>query len=248
MQLLILGGTTEASALARRLAGRSDIHAILSFAGRTSNPATPPIPFRSGGFGGAAGLAAWLRDQRIEAVIDATHPFAQQISANAAAACGELGLPLAILGRPGWTQGDGDRWIRVADMAAAVRALGEAPRRVFLTIGGLQLAQFARAPQHYYVVRTIERPQSIDMPASHRLILARGPFDVAGEVALMRDEGIEILVTKNSGAAATGAKLEAARQLGVGVVMIDRPAAGRVPMLHDIDQAMAWIDGHNSAP
>jgi precorrin-6A/cobalt-precorrin-6A reductase len=248
MRLLILGGSTEASALARRVSERSDLCAILSFAGRTRGLIVPPIPFRVGGFGGVEGLRKFLAEDRIDAVVDATHPFAVQMSRNAVVACRDLGLPLAVLTRPAWRRQDGDRWICVPDMDAAVRACGLSARRVFLTIGALQLATFAVAPHHHYVVRTIDRPAAIDTLPSHRLILARGPFDVEAEIALMRDERIEILVTKNSGGTATRAKIDAARALGIQVVMIERSEAGDGTGFTTVDAVMAWIDAHRPAP
>jgi precorrin-6A/cobalt-precorrin-6A reductase len=248
MRLLILGGSTEASALARRLAGRADLEPILSFAGRTRGLAAPPIPFRVGGFGGIAGLGAFLSDAKIEAVIDATHPFAAQMSRHAVIACRYCGVPLARLTRPPWSRRDGDRWINVPDMDAAVVALGETPRRMFLTIGGLQLRAFAAAPQHHYVVRAIEPPAPIAALPSHRLILARGPFGVTDEIGLMRGERIEMLVTKNSGGAATEAKLTAARALGIEVVMIERPPAKAVRTFETVDAVCDWIEGHRPAP
>src|SRR5208283_1843486 len=161
MRLLILGGTSEASALARRIADRPDLDAVLSFAGRTQSPVPPPIPFRVGGFGGITGLKAYLVEHKTNAVIDATHPFAARMSRNAAAACRDLRLPLAVLTRPAWRSQPGDRWTSVAEMAAAVQALGDRPRTAFLTVGGLQLAAFAQAPHHRYIVRTIEPPDAI---------------------------------------------------------------------------------------
>jgi precorrin-6A/cobalt-precorrin-6A reductase len=248
MRLLILGGTTEASALAQRLVGRADVNPILSFAGRTQGLTPPPIPFRVGGFGGIAGLAAFLTEAKIDAVIDATHPFAAQMSRHATAACQHLDVPLARFTRPPWAWQDGDRWICVPDMEAAVAALGETPRRVFLTIGGLQLGAFAAAPQHHYVVRSIDPPGPIAAFPSHRLILARGPFGVADEISLMRDERIEVLVTKNSGGAATEAKLAAARALAIDVVMIERPAAEAVRTFETVDAVCEWIEAHRPAP
>src|SRR6266404_549710 len=207
MRLLILGGTTQASALARRIAARQDLDSILSFAGRTRGPVPPPIPFRIGGFGGILGLKTYLIEERIAAVVDATHPFAAQMSQNAAIACYDLAIPLAILTRPAWRQQGGDRWISVADMKAAVRALGETPRRVFLTVGALQLAAFAAAPHHHYLVRTIGHPHGMAALPSHRLFLARGPFSVEDEIALMQEERIEVLVTKNSGGVSNDTKI-----------------------------------------
>jgi precorrin-6A/cobalt-precorrin-6A reductase len=248
MRILILGGTTQASALARALAARTDIAPTLSFAGRTQNPVPPPIPWRSGGFGGVDGLRTYLRQQGIAAVVDATHPFAAQMSAHAAAACGAESVPLVVFTRPGWQRQAGDTWREVARIEDAVAALGAAPRRVLLTQGRLQLAAFAAAPQHMYVVRAIDPPAAIAALPNHRLILARPPFALADELALMRAEAIDVLVTKNSGGEATYAKIEAARQLGLEVVMLQRPAGGGVPELHDLDRVVAWIEAHRPAP
>jgi precorrin-6A/cobalt-precorrin-6A reductase len=248
MRVLVLGGTTEASLLARRLARRDDIAAILSFAGRTENPKQPPIPFRIGGFGGVDGLHDYLVAEHIHAVVDATHPFAVRISEHAANACQRAGIPLVAFTRPAWEQQDGDRWISAEDTEAAVRALGEAPRRVFLTHGRLQLTPFASAAQHFYVVRTIDRPADIMTLPRHRLILARGPFLTPDEAQLMREERIEMVVTKNSGGPSTYAKIEAARRLQIPVVMIRRPPIGRVDALFDADQVMTWLNTHHLAP
>jgi len=247
MRLLILGGTTEASALARHIAGRSDFMPVLSLAGRTQNPAAQPILFRTGGFGGVAGLKAYLTETQTDAVIDATHPFAAQMSAHAAEACRDLGLPIAMFTRAPWRAVPGDRWLSAADMKAAAAALGDAPRRVFLTVGALQLAAFADAPQHHYLIRTIEPPDVAALP-DHRLILARGPFTVEDEAALMRDAAIDALVTKNSGGKATAAKLAAARALGIEVIMVERPKSQDVPAFEKLDALMAWIEDHRPAP
>ncbi len=247
MRLLILGGTTEANVLARHIAGPTDFDPILSLAGRTQNPVTPPIPFRTGGFGGAAGLRAYLTDTKIDAVIDATHPFAARMSAHAVQACRDLGLPIAIFTRAAWRAVPGDHWLPAADMTAAATALGDTPRRVFLTVGGLQLAAFAAAPQHHYLVRTIDPPDVSALP-DHRLILARGPFAVDDEIALMRDAEIDVLVTKNSGGKATAAKLAAARALGIEVVMVERPKSEDVPTFERLDAVMGWIEDHRPTP
>ncbi|HEY1943156.1 MAG TPA: cobalt-precorrin-6A reductase [Roseiarcus sp.] len=248
MRLLILGGTTEASQLARALAGRADIAATLSLAGRTQSPVAPPIPFRVGGFGGVEGLRAYLRSERIGAVIDATHPFAVQMSLHANAACRAEGVALAGFTRPGWARQQGDDWTEVERIEDAVAALGQAPRNVFLTQGRLQLGAVLAAPQHLYVVRTIDPPEAIAALPRHRLILARAPFKLEDELALMREERIEILVTKNSGGAATYPKIEAARLLGLKVVMLSRPRRADAPALYDLDEALAWIDAHRPAP
>lgn len=248
MRILILGGTTEASTLAERIAGRQDLDPVMSFAGRTQNPAPPPISSRIGGFGGVMGLKTYLTAHKTDAVIDATHPFAAQMSRNAALACADLGLPLAVLTRPAWHSQPGDRWTSVDDMAAAVLALGQPPRTVFLTVGGLQLAAFADAPQHRYIVRTIDPPSAISVLPRHHLILARGPFDIDVEIALMRNEQVDVLVTKNSGGTATAAKITAARVLGIQVVIVQRPPSAIAPGFDTIDDILAWIETHRPAP
>jgi precorrin-6A/cobalt-precorrin-6A reductase len=221
---------------------------MLSLAGATANPAQSPIPQRIGGFGGVAGLVAYLEAERIDAVIDATHPFASHMSANAVAACRATDTPLVVLTRPAWTPQPGDRWVEVATIEEAVDALGAAARTVFLTQGRLQLAAFARAPQHRYIVRAIDRPVEIGALPRCKLVLARGPFSLADETKLMRDEGVGALVTKNSGGSATYPKIEAARALGIEVVIVRRPAAPETETLYDLDAVIAWIAAHRRAP
>jgi precorrin-6A/cobalt-precorrin-6A reductase len=186
--------------------------------------------------------------ERIGAVVDATHPFASRMSDNAIAACRATDTSLVVFTRPPWTREAGDRWIEVATIEDAVNALGRRPRTVFLTQGRLQLAAFARAPEHRYIVRAIDRPAEIGALPDHKLILARGPFSLADEAALMRDEGVEALVTKNSGGRGTYAKIEAARALGIEVVILRRPSAPEAETLHDLDAVMAWIAAHRRAP
>lgn len=241
LRLLILGGTTEASALARRLASEANIEPLLSLAGATKNPAPAPIPLRVGGFGGPEGLARFLMAERIDAVIDATHPFAARMSRNAVEACRATGTPLVVFTRRAWAPEPGDRWTEVADMEAAVDALGEPRKSVFLTQGRLQLAHFARAPHHHYIVRSIDRPAEVDAFPDCRLILARGPFALEDELALMREEKVEALVTKNSGGRATYAKIEAARALGVEVVIVARPPASGAETLSELEAVADWI-------
>ena len=207
-----------------------------------------PIHQRTGGFGGAEGLAGFLARERIDAVVDATHPFASRISANAVAACRATNTPLVVFSRPPWSREPGDRWIEIATMDEAVAALGAKPRTVFLTQGRLNLAAFARAPQHRYIVRAIDRPADIDALPDCKLILARGPFSLADEFALMKRERIEALVTKNSGGSATYAKIEAARALKIEVVIVRRPAAPEAETLFDLDAVMAWIAAHRRTP
>ncbi|HZZ63329.1 MAG TPA: cobalt-precorrin-6A reductase [Roseiarcus sp.] len=245
---MILGGTSEASALSRRLAAEADVDALLSLAGVTADPAPAPIPRRIGGFDGPEGLEATLRAERIDALIDATHPFAARMSANAVAACRATATPLVVFTRPPWPQQEGDRWIEVATMEEAVDALPPARRTVLLTQGRLQLAAFGRAPQHRYIVRAIDPPAEAEALADGRLILARGPFALSDELKLMREEKVQILVTKNSGGRATYPKIEAARTLGVDVVVVKRPKPPEAEILHDLDAVMAWIDSHRDAP
>jgi precorrin-6A/cobalt-precorrin-6A reductase len=222
--------------------------AILSLAGATANPAPTPIPQRIGGFGGAEGLAAFLTHERIGAVVDATHPFASRMSANAVAACHATNTPLVVFTRLPWTPEPGDRWIEVATMDDAVAALGAQPRTVFLTQGRLQLAAFTQAPQHRYIVRAIDRPAEIDALPDRKLILARGPFSLADELALMTRERIETLVTKNSGGPATSAKIEAARALEIEVIIVRPPPPPEAETLHDLDAVLAWIAAHRRTP
>ncbi len=242
LRLLILGGTSEASALARRIADEPDVVAILSLAGATANPAPTPIPQRIGGFGGVEGLAAYLEAERVGAVVDATHPFASHISANAITACRATHTPLIVFSRPPWRREPDDRWVEVAKIEEAVDALGGQPKTVFLTQGRLQLAAFARAAQHRYIVRAIDRPSEIDALPDCKLILKRGPFTLTDELALMREERMEALVTKNSGGRATYAKIEAARALGVEVVVVRRPPRPEAETAaDDLDAVLTWI-------
>ena len=248
MRLLILGGTTEASALAAVLARDASVEATLSLAGRTSAPVLPAIKTRVGGFGGARGLAAFLYGERPDAVIDATHPFAARMSANAVAACGEARVPLAVFSRPPWRPEADDRWTQVPDMASAAAALGSPPRRVFLTVGRLALAAFAVAPKHRYLIRTIDAVGDLSAFPRHRLLRARGPFRVEDEIALIRAEQIDCLITKNSGGDATRAKLDAARALGLEVIMVTRPPASGAERFERLADVLAWIAGHRSPP
>jgi precorrin-6A/cobalt-precorrin-6A reductase len=242
-KVLILGGTTEASALARKIAGDARLAPLLSLAGRTTNPQPQPIPVRVGGFGGIDGLMRFLRSESIDAVVDATHPYADQMSTHAVAACKEADVPLASLVRAEWQRESDDRWHVVADTEAAAHALGKEPRRVFLSVGRQDLHVFARAPQHHYLARLIERPDQVTLPPDLRLLQARGPFDRADEERLLREERIDILVSKNAGGAATYAKIEAARALGLPVVMIARPYKPAGIVTADVETCVTWLHG-----
>lgn len=244
MRVLVLGGTTEARQLAGLLAADTRFQATLSLAGRTRDPAPQALPTRIGGFGGAQGLADYLRAESIQAVIDATHPFADQISANAEAACAAAGVPLAVLTRRPWTAREGDDWRLVRSMDAAAGALADLPDTVFLTVGRQELEPFL-ALDRRFLVRAVDPPDAL--PSNAALVLDRGPYTLAGELALMRAHGVGTLVTKNSGGDATEPKLSAARALGLPVVMVDRPAAGTAPRLYAASDAMAWLVAHLSS-
>ncbi len=243
-RILILGGTSEAMALARALADRAEFDVVMSLAGRTGHPVLPPVPHRVGGFGGVDGLADYLEDHCISAVIDATHPFAAQMTRNAALVCDKLGVPRVVFTRPAWRPGEGDHWISVPNTEAAVEVLGEMPRKVFLTVGRLSLPAFKRAPQHRYLMRSIDAPDAADRPPHMALILARGPFDVSAEKKLMVEHQIDIVVTKNSGGSATDAKLAAARELRLPVVMIERPAMPESRVVETLEEVMGFIEAH----
>jgi precorrin-6A/cobalt-precorrin-6A reductase len=203
MRVLILGGTTEASELTRLLAADPRFEATVSLAGRTAKPKPQPVATRIGGFGGSDGLVAWLKQDTTQAVIDATHPYADQISSNAVTACARLAIPLASIVRPAWERQRGDNWVTVANAEAAADALGPEPRRVFLSLGRLELGAFARARHHRYIARTIDPPGEVALPPDIRLLLARGPFNTEAETILLERERIDVLVSKNSGGAAT---------------------------------------------
>jgi precorrin-6A/cobalt-precorrin-6A reductase len=236
VRLLILGGTSEASALARHLAGRRGLEIVSSLAGRVAAPVLPPGAVRVGGFGGIEGLATYLIDEKIDAVVDATHPFAARMSANAAEACRRAGVPLLAFVRPAWTQQPTDRWHPVADMAAAADLCRA---RVFLTVGRQELAPFAGSGA-WFLIRSIDPPDG-PLPAHYELLLKRGPFGLDDEIALLRDHRIDLIVSKNSGGPATYAKIEAARMLGLPVVMVERPARPVTDQAHTLAAVDAWL-------
>ena len=241
MRLLILGGTSEARELARRVTTETSADVILSLAGRTSEPLKQTAPYRVGGFGGVDGLIDWLKNERIDAIVDATHPFAAQISKNVVEAARVCDLPVGSVVRAPWQRQPTDKWIEVSDAASAPRVLGEGRAHVFLTVGRLDLSKFCAAPQHKYLARTIDPPGKIPLPPDVRFVYGRGPFDVASEKELMRNHGIEVLVSKNSGGQMTYAKIEAARSLGLDVVMVQRPYKPAGVVLGDVEAAVSWI-------
>lgn len=240
-RILLLGGTTEASLLARALAG-AGLDAVFSYAGRTAAPLAQPLPTRVGGFGGVAGLVAYLRAEGISHVVDATHPFAAQMTRNAVAACGIAGVPLLGFERPAWQAGEGDDWLAVPDLACAVAALPAAPARVFLAIGKQHLAGFAARPQHHYLLRLVDAPGDVPLPRAE-VVVARGPFTVEGDTALMQTHRITHVVAKNSGGSGARAKLDAARLLRLPVILIERPQVPARPVAASVAGVMAWL-GH----
>ena len=241
-RVLILGGTSEASALAAALDGDDRFAATLSLAGVTLSPRLPSIPVRIGGFGGADGLRRWLEQDGTDALVDATHPFAQRISRNALAAAAGTGVSLLRIARPAWEPVAGDRWTVVADMHAAASAIGGRPARVLLTVGRQELAPFLAHPQHRYVVRSVDPPPPELVPPHATVLAARGPFALAEERALLLRHRIGLVVTKNSGGSATAAKLIAAREAGLRVVMVARPAATTALAVPGWREALAWLD------
>ncbi|PND56950.1 cobalt-precorrin-6A reductase [Mycobacterium sp. ENV421] len=238
MRILLLGGTGEARALAARLHPDCDI--VSSLAGRVPDPALPVGPVRIGGFGGVDGLRQWLRANDIGAVVDATHPFAATMTAHAAQACAELGVPYLVLSRPAW---DPAGTVQVAsDVEAADHIAEQGFSRVFLTTGRSGVRPFTGS-NAWFLIRVVTPPDAEVLPRNHEVVLSRGPYGYDDECALLRDNRIDVLVTKNSGGALTEAKLAAARDLGVTVVMIDRPPlpAG-VTAVDTVDEAAAWVE------
>ena len=241
--LLILGGTAEAAALAGEVLARfgERLAVTSSLAGRTEHPVPPPGAVRIGGFGGAAGLAAYLDQQRVDLVIDATHPFAAQISAQALAACEAAGLPRLLLHRPPWPRHLLDRWVEVEDLAAAAAALPKLGRRAFLTIGASELAAFAPLRDMHFVVRLVDPPRAKLPLVSCEVLLRRGPFCLAEERLILDRRRIEVLVAKASGGGATEAKLIAARERSLPVVMVRRPPPPPGPRVDSVAAALDWL-------
>jgi len=243
MRVLLLGGTAEARALAERLHPKVDI--ISSLAGRVPDPALPVGPVRIGGFGGADGLRDWLVDNNITAVVDATHPFAAAITANAAAACAGLDLPHLVLSRPPWDPADAT--VVASDTEAAEVIANKGYSRVFLTTGRSGVAAFSGSDA-WFLIRVVTAPDVGALPRNHELLLSRGPYDYDAERELLRSRGIEALVTKNSGGAMTRAKLDAASSLGADVLMIQRPALpDGVAVVSSVQEAVAWVLNRGSA-
>jgi precorrin-6A/cobalt-precorrin-6A reductase len=240
---LILGGTADANALAAEIA-RAGIDAVYSYGGRTRAPADQPLPTRIGGFGGASGLADTICREGITHVIDATHPFAAEISRNAVAACAQTGTPLIALERAPWARTHGDSWIEVTDVDAAVAALPEAPANVFLAIGRQHVAAFAAKPQHAYTMRFVDPPDA-PLPFAAEVVVSRGPFTLDGEMTLLRARKIGLVVARNSGGDGARAKIDAARTLGLPIIMISRPDLPERLRVESVAGIMQWL-GHRA--
>jgi precorrin-6A/cobalt-precorrin-6A reductase len=246
MHVLILGGTAEARLLGTVLAQRPGLRVTTSLAGRVATPTIHAGELRIGGFGGAEGLAGWLRAHDVDALVDATHPFAEVISRNAASAASDAHVPLLAVRRPGWVQGPQDDWRNVGSLDEAAAQLPGIGTRIFLSTGRKSLATFAALDDLWFLIRSVDPPQP-PVPRQARVLLARGPFTVQDEVALLRAHQIDVVVTRDSGGDATAAKLAAARTLGIPVVVIRRPPLpGGVPVVEDSAGAVEWLSRFRS--
>ncbi len=231
----------EASALARALADRG-IAATLSYAGRVGRPKAQPVSIRVGGFGGVEGLICYLRDHHITHLVDATHPFAAAMSAHAVAAAARTGIAHIALTRPAWVPVAGDRWRHVANVDAAIAALAGPAQRVMLALGRMHVNAFAPQPQHHYLLRFVDAPESPPTLPDHHIIVNRGPFSIEDDMRLMQDHRIDLIVCKNAGGTGAEAKLIAARRLDLPVIMIDRPALAPRREAYSVDAVMGWLD------
>ncbi|MFB8119029.1 cobalt-precorrin-6A reductase [Streptomyces sp. NPDC055962] len=241
LHVLVLGGTTEARRLAESLVAVDGFRVTSSLAGRVARPRLPPGEVRVGGFGGAEGMAEWLRAHHVDAVIDATHPFAGTISFNAASAATAVHVPLLALRRPGWVPVEGDRWHLTDSLTGAAELLPGLGSRVFLTTGRMGLGAFAALDALWFLVRSVDAPDA-PHPARTEVLLDRGPFSLAGERELIRRHRVDVLVTKDSGGDATAPKLTAAREAGIPVVVVARPPVPPgVPVAGTPEEALALL-------
>ncbi|MBT2380546.1 cobalt-precorrin-6A reductase [Streptomyces sp. ISL-111] len=241
VHVLVLGGTTEARLLAERLVGDPHVRVTTSLAGRVATPRLPPGEVRVGGFGGPDGLADWIRAQGVDALVDATHPFASTMSRNAVLAAAQVHVPLLALRRPGWVAQDGDRWHSVGSLAEAAHLLPTLGERVFLTTGRMGLAAFADLDALWFLVRSVDAPEP-PCPRRMEVLLDRGPFSLQGERELIRRHRLAVLVTKDSGGDATAPKLTAAREARIPVVVVRRPPVPEgVPVAATPDEAVEWV-------
>lgn len=239
---MILGGTSEATALGNAV-NEAGLKALMSLAGRVERPARQPIPRRVGGFGGVSGLLDFLHAEQITHVIDATHPFAAQMSTNVIAACTEADVPLVAFTRPPWVEQARDRWQRVGDISEAAATLDRPACRILLAVGRMHLQAFAPNPQHFYLLRLVDAPDTPPVFPNQHVLVARGPFTAQDDQALLEEFSIDLVVSKNSGGTGAYAKIEAARALALPVLMIERPALPARAELFRVSDVLDWIHG-----
>ena len=240
----MLGGTGEARALAAALDGSAGVRVISTLAGRIANPRLPAGAVRVGGFGGPGGLAAYIREEHVAAVVDATHPFAERMSWSAHEACTQTATRLLRLERPPFSRDPAIAWREVASLDAAAALLPQAGHRVFLTTGRQGLAVFARVAAAFFLVRCVDAPDPAALPPDHEVLLDRGPFTLDGELQLIDRHALDVLVTKDSGGAMTQAKLDAARERGLPVIVVARPPRPASDTVRTVAEALAWLGEH----
>jgi precorrin-6A/cobalt-precorrin-6A reductase len=245
-RILILGGTAEARELAATLHAEGH-HVITSLAGRVARPRLPVGEVRIGGFGGPDALAAWLLSNDIAAIVDATHPFAERISASAARASEQAGVPLLRLERPGWTEGPGDRWHWVDGLDEAATRVSELGSRVLLATGRQGLAAFAGVSDAWFLIRCVDPPDD-PLPPRREVLLDRGPYTLEGELALIDGHDIDVVVTKDSGGEHTRAKLDAARTRELPVIVMRRPPRPAAKTVTGVDEVVAWVSERDRLP
>lgn len=243
-RILILGGTTEAREFAAQIADRLEFAATLSLAGRTKAPLHQPVPVRIGGFGGTDGLAHYLSESGAHLLIDATHPFAANISRNAASAARATGIPILAIRRPPWLKRAGDNWTETTNVTEAAIKTGSTPRNIFLALGRQELGPFESQPQHRYLIRSVDPVEPQPLLPNARYITARGPFFLDDEKELLSVNAIDVIVAKNSGGDASYAKIAAARELGIEVVIVIRPALPSVETVETASDAVRWCLSH----
>lgn len=243
-RILILGGTGDSARLIPQLAALPNVETIASLAGRTPKPNIPSVgQVRMGGFGGVDGLVNYLKTEAIDLLIDMTHPFAAQITQNAAIAAQTVGIPRLLFCRPAWEQELGDRWLIAADLTAASALFPDLADRVFLTIGRQELGAFAKVSDCWFLMRMITPPDLVELPRGE-VLLDQGPFDLMKETKILRDYDIGAIVSKNSGGNAAYAKIIAARNLGIPVVMIPRPLLPESEVVSEISAVLEWVKSH----
>ena len=242
LRVLILGGTGEARRLAGELDGDAQIHVETSLAGATAKPAEIAGDVRRGGFGGAAGLEAYLTAQDIDLLVDATHPFADTISRSAVTASENCATDRLVICRPAWAEQAGDRWISVANVEEAAACVSEYASRVFLTVGRQEIDAFAECRDAWFLIRLIDLPATTPQLNAFELISDRGPFDLAAERRMLQEHRVDCIVSKNSGGTDTYPKIKAAREAGIPVIMIERPEMPKAPVVDTVDAALEWIE------